>query len=298
MKKHLEEKIYSASVIIISFVLFSSLLIGIYSHKISERKLESTGTFISEHLAYVYASPNETIEATIYWCPLRLEKNTSITAYAPNLNSWVKYRGKELKRSSRGYFELQIPITPWYIGTYELRNLKLNVSIWTSNTKQKLILPFGNWSFEVVFNTSSDLLITEFNSKIFTVEEATKLIAYEIGLFNPTDRNIYVTNIAYNLNASKVRTIAIACYNATSILNLPSIHNASDIPENNILPVTGCLIPSREKRYIVVYIKVNPSVKMLLLRPKIEYKIDNRTRFMPGGIMEFTRVQKSCMSQS
>ena len=101
-------------------------------------------------------------------------------------------------------------------------------------------------------------------------------------------------NLSYSINHSKVSTMAIACYNVTSISDLPWINKLEDIPQNLRLSSEGCPVPPGKKIYVLAYIKVDPSVKMLLLRPKITYKIGNRTEFMPGGTMRFIRMPEMC----
>ncbi|RLF81649.1 hypothetical protein DRN32_00460 [Thermococci archaeon] len=297
MIEKLRENFYLILVSFVAFVLFFSVSLGIYVDKISKNDLQDK--FISERVAYVYASPNESIEATIFWCPPSLEKNVSITISTP-LGLLVQYKGEKLQRSFRGYFSMIVPVKFLSLdfGSYEFENLNSYIYVTTPTKTKKFTLSLGNWTIETSKEIALKLIITESNRYAITFVNDSKLVKYEIGLFNPTNDTIYVINFSYVLYPQTLETLAIACYNATSILDLPKIEKVEDVSkipkESLVSSTTGCQIPPREKRYIVMYIKVDPTVKMLLLRPKIVYKLNNNTFFMPGATMEFVRITERC----
>lgn len=281
-------------IVVVSIFLFSALLVGISNERDIESLRCNSDIFLSEYLAYVYASQNDTITVPIYWCPSKVGKNVSVILSLPSFNSWVKYYESNIHRSSRGYFELQIPITVMLNHSKNIKNLGLDVLIRALNTEKNLTIPLGNWSFEIGKGNPHNLVVVEYNEGVFTPKVDTAFITYEIGLSNPTNVTIYITNISYSLSPSRVSTMAVACYNVTSIFDLPQINKINDIPRDSMLSNGGCSILPGKKIYVVVYMKVDSSVKMFLVRPKITYRIGNRTEFMPGGTMRFVRVPKMC----
>ncbi|KPU63772.1 hypothetical protein EP1X_00810 [Thermococcus sp. EP1] len=296
MIEKLKGNFYLILVFSVAFVLFFSVSLGIYADKIAKNELQDK--FIGERVAYVYVAPNESIEATIFWCPssVELEKdNISITISTP-LGSLVQYKGKELQRSFRGYFRMIVPIRflGLEFGSHEVENLNSYIYVTTPIRTKKFTLSLGNWVIETSKEIAPKLIITENSRYATTFVNDSKLVKYEIGLFNPTNETIYVVNFSYVLDPQALKTLAIACYNATSILDLPKVEDVSKIPKESLVSPTGCQILPREKRYLVMYIEVDPTVEMLLLRPKIEYKLNNSTFFMPGATMEFVRITERC----
>ncbi|USH00544.1 hypothetical protein K1720_03580 [Thermococcus argininiproducens] len=300
MIRKLKWDFYLVLVLSVAFILIFSVSLGIYKDKMT--KNEFWDRFIGERLAYVYVVPNESIEATIFWCPssMKLEKdklkdNISVTISTP-LGSLVQYKGEDLQRSFRGYFRMIIPmqLLGFESGSYELENVNSYIYVTTPTRTEKFTISLGNWIIETGKEIAPKLIITENSRYATTFVNDSKLVKYEIGLFNPTNESIYIMNIFHPLDSQSLRTLAIACYNTTSILDLPKVEDGSKIPKENLLSSTGCQIPPREKRYLVMYIEVDPTVEMLLLRPKIEYKLNNSTFFMPGATMEFVRITERC----
>lgn len=299
MREKLEGKLYSIFMFSIVFALVFSLSFGIYSDKMT--KIQFQDTFISKRLAYVYTLPNESTEATIFWCPsfVKAEKsNVSVTISTP-LGSLMKYEGKDLERSFREYFRITVPIKfleSNISGINKLEDLSSYIYVTTPTGTKKFEVSLGTWIVETCRETTPKLIITENGRYVTTFANGFRLVKYEVGLYNPTNETVYIMNISYLLDSQSLRTLAIACYNATSILELPKVEDASEIPKESLIPPTGCQIPPREKRYLVMYIEVDPTVEMLLFRPKIEYKLNNSTFFMPGATMEFVRITESCMN--
>lgn len=298
MRGELERKLYLILMFSIVFALVFSLSFGIYRDKMT--KIQSQDVFISKRLAYVYTLPNESTEATIFWCPsfVKAEKNKVSVAISTPLGSLVEYEGGDLKRLFRKYFRMTVPIKFLGFnmsGINRLENLSAYIYVTTPAGTKKFEVSLGTWIVETCRKTTPKLIITENSWYMATFVNGSELMKYEIGLFNPTiDETVYIMNISYLLDSQSLRTLGIACYNATSILDLPKVEDASEIPKESLIPPTGCEIPPREKRYLVMYVEVDPEVKMLLLRPKIEYKMNNSTFFMPGATMEFVRITESC----
>ncbi|MBO8175533.1 MAG: hypothetical protein H0Z18_09770 [Thermococcus sp.] len=283
------------TIVVVSIFLFSALLVGISNEKSVESLRCSSDIFLSEYVAYVYASQNDTINVPIYWCPSKVGKNVSIVLYLPSFNAWVSYNKSSIRRSFRGYFKLQVPVPIMLNHSRNIKNLSLSILIRDLNSEKNLIIPFGNWSFEISNKKNSyELVITEYREEVFTSKMDTAFITYGLGIFNPTNTTVYIMNLSYSLSPSKVSTMAVACYNVTSISDLPWVTKIDDIPKDLMLSSGGCIILPGKRTYMLVYMKVDPSVRMLLLRPKITYKIGNRTESMPGGTMRFIRVPKMC----
>ncbi|NJE25980.1 hypothetical protein E3E22_04965 [Thermococcus sp. MV5] len=300
MIEKLKGDFYLILVLSIAFILFFSVSLGIYANEMAKNELQDK--FIGERVAYVYVVSNESIEATIFWCPSsmelekdKLKENISVTISTP-LGSLVQYKGKELQRSFRGYFRMIVPMRFLDLesGSHKFENLNSYIYVTTPTRTEKFTLSLGDWVIETGKEIAPKLIITENSRYATTFVNDSKLVKYEIGLFNPTNETIYIMNISHSLDSQSLRTLAIACYNATSILDLPKVEDVSKIPKESLLPFTGCQIPPREKRYLVMYIEVDPAIEMFLLRPKIEYKINNSTFFMPGATMEFVRMTERC----
>ncbi|ALV62614.1 hypothetical protein ADU37_CDS09150 [Thermococcus sp. 2319x1] len=282
------------SIVVVSIFLFSALLVGISNEKSVESLRCSSDIFLSEYVAYVYTSQNDTINVPIYWCPSKVGKNVSVVLYLPFFNAWVNYDKSSIRRGFRGYFKLQVPMPIMLNHSRDIKNLSLDVLIRDSNSEKNLIIPFGNWSFEISKKNPYKLVVVEHREEVFTPKIDTAFITYGLGLLNPTNTTVYIMNLSYSLSPSKVSTIAVACYNVTSISDLPWVNKIEDIPKDLMLSNGGCPILPGKRIYVLVYMKVDPSVRMLLLRPKIIYRIGNRTESMPGGTMSFIRIPEMC----
>ncbi|WP_048149372.1 hypothetical protein [Palaeococcus ferrophilus] len=277
-------------------VFVSLLIFGTMLYESAERA-ECYDLFLSQYESYVYTSPGDKFNVTIYWCSSHnVTSRSRIVVKIPQLKVWVVYNGTLLQTGPGWYKELQVPLHVLFNHNVTLTNLSATVKI-LDDTKREYSLVLGNWSFEVS-DHMNPLNITEYTEKVFSFNEGYSFISYKVGILNPLNTTVYVMNITYS-GISGISTVAIACYNATSIFDTPELYNVKNIPKDSLLPQEGCAIPPEEERFIVMYMNITPSVKMLLIKPKIVYRIADKDKneTMAGGIMEFVRIHERCNSE-
>lgn len=279
------------AVLTVAILLFSLLSISVVYESISAKNVEQGDKFLSEYMAYVYASRGDAFNVTIYWCPSTSTDFRAIVR-VPMFKGWEKYNSSTINMGPNWYRELQIQIPVLMNHSAEFSNVPVDIEIIRGDVWSKYKVSLGNWSFEIE-NYSADLKVIAHNGKVFFFRNDTAFISYEIGLLNPTDQKIYLKNITYH-GLPGVTTVAIACYNVTSPFDLPSVRKIDDIPRDRILTEEGCVISPGKRVFAVMYMEVQPSVSMFFIRPKIVYAVGNETKTMPGETLEFVKIAERC----